>query len=358
VAHRAPQGRTAPAQLPHAGSTTPARPTGIVCPHPSRGPTAKHPRLRLILAAATLTTLAHARCLVARSASASPLLISAAQLDKQLNDPAVVLLHVGPKDYYDAGHIRGARYIDMSMLAEDRANCALLLELPGSDDLRGRLERLGIGDKSRVIVVPGADWGSPATRVVCTLQVAGLGGRTQLLDGGMSGWKRAGLPLTREVPSAATPGRLTPTPDRSMVVDHSWIQARLTQPGFHLIDARAPVFYSGPGVKMRDGTQHDAGHIPGAHHLPFNTLFNDLLEFIPKEAMQAAFAEAARRGVQVAGVHLHAADRSVRRGGGVAEGYWNAAGVPARNVMLGPPDATTLASSGLTDCTCQPKTCA
>ncbi len=251
-----------------------------------------HPRLRLILAAATLTTLAHARCLLAQSENSSPLLISAAQLDKQLADPQLVLLHVGPKDDYDAGHIPGARYVDMSMLAADRGDGALSLELPGIDDLRGRLERLGIGDKSRVIVVPGADWGSPATRVVWTLQVAGLGARTQLLEGGTTGWKRAGLPLTTAVPPAATPGRLTLRPDRSIVVDHAWVQARLRQPDFHLIDARAPVFYSGPGMKMRDGTQHDAGHIPGAHNLPFNTLFNDSLEFISKGAMQAAFAEA------------------------------------------------------------------
>ncbi len=251
-----------------------------------------HPRLRLLLGAATVVVLVHSRCLLAQSAGGADLLISPAQLNKELADPNVVLLHVGPKDDYDAGHIRGARYVDMMMLAADRGDGALSLELPAADDLRARLERFGIGDQSRVVVVPASDWGSPATRIVWTLQVAGLGNRTQLLEGGTTAWKRAGLPLTADAPPAATPGKLTVAADRSIVVDHAWVQARLTQPDFHLIDARAPVFYSGPGMKMRDGTQHDAGHIPGAHNLPFNTLFNDSLQFLPRKEMEAAFAAA------------------------------------------------------------------
>lgn len=254
-----------------------------------------HPRHRLILGAAAVVTLAHAPCLAAQSGGAASLLISPAQLNKALADPNLVLLHVGPKDDYDARHIRGSRFVDMSMLAADRAENALSLELPSADELRTRLERLGIGDRSRVVVVPAADWGSPATRIVWTLQVAGLGRQTQFLDGGTTAWRRAGLPLTAELPPAATPGTLTIAPDRSVVVDHAWVRARLTQPGFHLIDARAPVFYSGPGMKMRDGTQHDAGHIPGAHNIPFTTFFNDSLQFIPRPEMEAAFAAA---GVQ------------------------------------------------------------
>lgn len=251
-----------------------------------------HPRLRLLLGAAAILTLAHARTVAAQSAAASELLITPAQLNKALADPNLVLLHVGPRDDYDARHIRGARYVEMSMLAADRTDGALALELPGADELRSRLERLGISDKSRVVVVPAADWGSPATRIVWTLQVAGLGRQTQLLEGGTTAWQGAGLPLTAELPPPPTPGKLTVAPDRSLVVDHAWVQARLTQPDFHLIDARAPVFYSGPGMKMRDGTQHDAGHIPGAHNIPFNTLFNDSLQFIPRKDIEAAFAAA------------------------------------------------------------------
>ena len=64
-----------------------------------------------------------------------------------------------------------------------------MLEMPQPDSLRARLEALGISDKSRVIVYYGNDWVSPATRVIFTLDYAGLGAGAALLDGGMQAWK-------------------------------------------------------------------------------------------------------------------------------------------------------------------------
>ena len=64
-----------------------------------------------------------------------------------------------------------------------------MLEMPEPDSLRARLETLGISDESRVIVYYGNDWVSPATRVVFTLDYAGLGDSSALLDGGMQAWK-------------------------------------------------------------------------------------------------------------------------------------------------------------------------
>ena len=51
------------------------------------------------------------------------------------------------------------------------------LEMPPADDLRSRLERLGISDGSRVVVYYGKDWVAPTTRVIFTLDYAGLGDR-------------------------------------------------------------------------------------------------------------------------------------------------------------------------------------
>ena len=64
-----------------------------------------------------------------------------------------------------------------------------MLEMPKPDSLRAQLEALGISDDSRVIVYYGNDWVSPATRVVFTLDYAGLGAGSALLDGGMQAWK-------------------------------------------------------------------------------------------------------------------------------------------------------------------------
>jgi len=222
----------------------------------------------------------------------NPLLVTPQQLARELNDPNLVLLQVGPKDDYEAGHIAGARLIQMQDLAAPRSEGAPVLELPAEEELRQRLERLGIRDQSRIVVIPGADWGSPATRIVWTLQTAGLGARTRLLDGGAAGWRRAGLPLTRDVPAAPKPGRLTLAVDRSIVVDHAWVQANLKAPRVRLIDGRAPMFYEGPGMPEHN---HKAGHIPGARNIPFNTLMNDSMQVLPKEELRRIFTAA---GVQ------------------------------------------------------------
>ena len=118
-----------------------------------------------------MRSIALALCLVAGTALAGPresMLVDSAWLAKHLKDPNLVLLHVGDKAEYDAGHIPGAWYVrldDVSVSSHDH-DSGLMLEMPAPDSLRARLEALGISDRSRVIVYYGNDWVSPATRVI------------------------------------------------------------------------------------------------------------------------------------------------------------------------------------------------
>jgi thiosulfate/3-mercaptopyruvate sulfurtransferase len=218
-------------------------------------------------------------------AQGSSLLLTPAQLNSELRDPRLVILYVGPREDYNAG---------MEDVAAPRATTALSLELPDEADLRQRLERLGISDNSTIVVTFGADWVSPSTRIVWTLQTAGLGANTRFLDGGTRAWKRAGLPLTTAEPPAATPGKITVAADRSVLVDYRWVQAQAKAPRVRLIDARSPVFYEGPGMEGR-GRRVDAGHIGGAKNIPFNSLNDDSLQFLPLAELRKKFADA---GVQ------------------------------------------------------------
>ena len=222
------------------------------------------------------------------------LLLTPAQLNAELKNSRVVLLYVGPREDYDAGHIAGARFVEMDDIATPPRPGSLSLELPDEADLRPRLEKLGISDNSKIVVTFGADWMSPSTRVVWTLQTAGLGAQTRFLDGGTRAWKRAGLPLSTTQPPAAKPGRITVPSDRSVLVDYRWVQARAKSPGIRLIDGRSPVFYEGPGMDSR-GQHHDAGHIAGAKNIPFNSLGDDSLQFLPIDELRKRFAAA---GVQ------------------------------------------------------------
>jgi thiosulfate/3-mercaptopyruvate sulfurtransferase len=217
-------------------------------------------------------------------------LVTATALSKDLTSRDIIVLHVGPQDDYDAGHIAGAQYVTLADVSAAGDSGAPSLELPDDATLRDRLERFGIGNTSTIVVVAGADWLSPATRVLWTLQVAGLGAQTRFLDGGMVAWKRAGLATTRVPGTVRARGTLTTTIDRTQVMSQAWVLAHLRDASVHLIDARDPVYFEGAVSSADSRAARDAGHIPSAKNLPFNTLTTDAQTFESPEALRRKFA--------------------------------------------------------------------
>ncbi|HYI09853.1 MAG TPA: rhodanese-like domain-containing protein [Thermoanaerobaculia bacterium] len=234
-------------------------------------------------------------CVVlAWNALASPreaLLVDAAWLKAHLNDPDLVLLHVGDKDAYTKQHIAGATLVaQQDVSVSEHTDKGLMLEMPPVDELRKRLEGLGISDKSRVVVYYGNDWISPSTRIVLTLDYAGLGARTSILDGGMPAWVKAGGAVTSEV-RPVRKGTLAPLKTRPVVVDAEFVRTHRTKPGFKVIDGRAPVFYDGietGGMHQKDKT----GHIAGAGSVPFTSVVDDSGHWLSPADLRALFAKA------------------------------------------------------------------
>jgi thiosulfate/3-mercaptopyruvate sulfurtransferase len=218
----------------------------------------------------------------------APIVVSTGWLAQHLKDPNLVLLHVGEKGEYDAGHIPGARYVkldDISVSSHDHQN-GLMLEMPAPDSLRARLEALGISNDSRVIVYYGNDWVSPATRVIFTLDYAGLGASAALLDGGMQAWKSEGHALTKDAPERS-PGQLAKLHINPIVVDAAWVKSRLGTPNFHLIDGRDAMFYDGV---EKGGSRK--GHIAGARSVPYTEIADDKLRLRSATELNALFARA------------------------------------------------------------------
>jgi thiosulfate/3-mercaptopyruvate sulfurtransferase len=217
------------------------------------------------------------------------ILVTPAWLAEHLRDPDLLLLHVSDRAEYDRAHIPGARHATMQDIAVGmRLTEGNVLEMPSPDTLRARLEGLGITDRSKVVVYYGKDWVSPSTRIVYTLDYAGLGDRTVLLDGGMQAWQRAGHAVTAEVPARpTTSGRLSALRVRPIVVDVAWVKAHLNAPGFRIIDGRSANFYDG----VADGGVRK-GHIAGAGSVPFNTVTDDSLRLKSPAELRALFAKA------------------------------------------------------------------
>ena len=204
------------------------------------------------------------------------LVVTPAWLAQHLNDRDLVVLQVGRKETYDAGHIPGARFVDYDggalaapMDHSGRDPNHLMLEMPQPEALRRELQALGISDQSRIVVVPADDYWSPSTRVVLTLDYAGLT-NVSWLDGGLKGWTDAGRAVTTAVPAPAA-GTLGPLKIKPVVVDAEFVRAHIAKPGFVIVDARTRNFYDGiPSQRAGSVPPAKLGHIPSAVSAPSN----------------------------------------------------------------------------------------
>ncbi len=200
-------------------------------------------------------------------AAAGDMLVSPAWLKENLNHPKLVLFHVGTKLEFDKEHIPGAQLVVPQDLSIPRSEGALMTQLLPAEALREKLEGLGVSDDSRVVVYFGSDLISPTTRVYFSLDTAGLGEQSSVLDGGMPAWKAAGGAVTDEVKPRA-PGKIAAKPRPELVIGLDEVRASLATSGFSLVDARLPEFFDGTSP----GSMPRAGHIPGALSIPFSRL--------------------------------------------------------------------------------------
>lgn len=214
-------------------------------------------------------------CLVAAALVLAPPAGAAAPRDKLVvtadwlvdhaSDKNLVILHAGNAAGFQAGHIPSAHLADLDQISVSDPN-GLSIELPSPEMLRGQLEALGISDDSRIVVYADSAAVARATRILLTLDAAGFGRRSYLLDGGLMEWKAEGRGLAAGTGPVA-PGHLGPLKLSPPIVDADFVETHLKAPGYRLIDARAPEFYSGAQVSMGG-----KGHIPGARNIPFTSV--------------------------------------------------------------------------------------
>jgi thiosulfate/3-mercaptopyruvate sulfurtransferase len=239
-----------------------------------------------------------AACLAATAQTAlSQTLVDSAWLSRHLKDANLMVLHVGGSQRFTKGHIAGARQITVDDVskANPKQNAAiyaskesaLMYEVADPFEIRAKLESLGISDSSRIVICQGLDITIPMmTRVAFVLYYLGIGNHFSILNGGLSGWIKAGHALSTETPPPpAKRGKITRSIVKSAIVDAEGLK-KAQQAGFKIIDARAPVDFK--GLQPSFGK---SGHIPGALNMPSNEM-NDDLQMFRKEQIEARFQEA------------------------------------------------------------------
>ncbi len=269
----------------------------------SPSPNDRPRRTRLSLSAA-VGLAAVAPMLLAQNGSPprDRILVGTSWLANHLHDKNLVLLQVGNSTAFEQAHIPGARFVSLAQISAgmDKPfdwDHKLILEMLPPDVLRGRLEALGISNRSHIIVYDAKDSTSKmarilyvtwATRVLYTLAYEGLGSSAAMLDGGLPAWQAEGKPVEHGPLGAVTPGTITARADPGLIVSADWVRTHATAPGIALIDAREASFYN--GTDKDEGPR--PGHIPGAQSLPFEELYDAQAHLQSADAIRASFARA------------------------------------------------------------------
>ena len=235
-------------------------------------------RSTMMLALVTLLLLS-----VVRPAHAQDpgLLVESAWLGARLGDAALRIVDMTTEpDDYRKGHIRGASYLHVNdaRIAVPAGG----FRLPTADEGARLLSALGIGPETLVVIYDDSG-GLHASRLFFTLEVFGHR-RVALLDGGIHAWRRAGLPLTREVPTIA-PTSYRPSVVPGRAVSAEWVRERLGDRSIVLVDARTPAEYTGADVRAKRG-----GHIPGAVNVEWRSNLREDLTFKPIEELRTLYA--------------------------------------------------------------------
>jgi thiosulfate/3-mercaptopyruvate sulfurtransferase len=163
---------------------------------------------------------------------------------------------------YKAGHIPGARFVDLDDdLSGHGGATAGRHPLPAPEDFATAMGRLGIDDEA-VVVAYDDSGGGTAGRLVWMLRT--LGHEAALLDGGLAAWPG---PLEAGSAPALTPARFTAAPWPPTALSDA---DGVAMTDGVLLDARSADRFRGE-VEPVDAR---AGHIPGARNAPWRDLLD------------------------------------------------------------------------------------
>lgn len=172
-----------------------------------------------------------------------------------------------PAAEYEAGHIPGAVFMDLSDLT-DTGNPVENM-LPPPEKFASRMQSLGLGDGSRIVLYDDSPLKS-AARAWWMLTIFGAH-EVAILDGGIAKWKAEGRPL--ETGKEALRHRhFTVWKDDKDVRTKADMLANLHSKAEQVVDARPAARFTGAEADPRPGIV--SGSIPGSVNIPHGEFFN------------------------------------------------------------------------------------
>ncbi len=185
------------------------------------------------------------------------LLITTADLQRQLGSPALCVIDTRPAEDYARGHIPGATHFDLFGLSLIDTTPAPLRAFMFM--IHHVLELRGVSEAKEVVFYDEHS-GMRAARGVWFLEYFGHP-RTRMLDGGFGAWKAAGAPTATEgTPPKAATFKINERADVLATVDD--VFRSLKKNNIAILDTRSDGEYLGTHVRAARG-----GAVPGAVHI-------------------------------------------------------------------------------------------
>ena len=207
--------------------------------------------------------------------------------DLRVVDATYVLASDGrdPAAEYEAAHIPGAVFFDVGEIS-DLTN-PLPTMLPPPEKFASRMQSLGLGDGSRIVIYDNSPYRT-AARAWWMLRIFGAHD-VAVLDGGFAKWQADGRPVESGKPQHRH-RHFTVWADDSQVRTLDQMKANVDSGAEQVLDARSGPRFTGEEPDPRPATH--AGHIPGSRNLPYKQLFNDDGTWKTGDALKAEFEKA------------------------------------------------------------------
>jgi thiosulfate/3-mercaptopyruvate sulfurtransferase len=190
-----------------------------------------------------------------------------------------------PLAEYEAGHIPGAVYMDLADLTD--TNSPIENTLPPAEKFASRMQSLGLGDGSRIVLYDDSAV-KTAARAWFMLKMFGAHD-VAILDGGLGKWKAEGRALAQGKETLRH-RHFTVWQDDGNVRTKANILANLHSKDEQVVDARGAARWSGADADPRPNIA--SGHIPGSHNVPYTELYNADGTFKDKAGIEGAFKAA------------------------------------------------------------------
>jgi len=183
---------------------------------------------------------------------------------------------------YDAAHIPGAVFMDLGEIADTSSDLPSMLPTP--EKFASRMQSLGLGDGSRIVLYDNSPFHT-AARAWFMLRTFGAHD-VAILDGGLAKWQAEG----RETASGKEQLRhrhFTVWADDKGVRTLDQMKANVDSGTEQVLDARSSARFTGEEADPRPATH--PGHIPGSRNLPVGQIFNEDGTWKTGDALRSAF---------------------------------------------------------------------